>query len=175
MKIRKIILSPWFMAPVLLALAIFAGCVIWTRGRVPPRWLCKCFSENRLFDGIRTWQTRGDLSRIISAVGRFESHYHRLPIVQTLHDEQFSITLAHELHGLAYSRGRLNREKIDFTGIPAGLLRDGWDNAYHVLLDRDGDGFVETEIEKIHAQCAVWSDGPNQENEQGTGDDIKSW
>jgi len=163
------------MTPLLLALAVFIGCVIWCRGRIPPRWLAQWFPGNALFERIRVVQTRADFSRITKAVTRFEKQYGRLPIVQTLHDEQFSITLAHELHGARPSHSPLNPDGIDFSGIPAGLMRDGWDQGYHIMLDRDGDGTVSNDVQVVPLRIAIWSDGPNQQDEQGTGDDITSW
>ena len=175
MRMKKIIRNPWIMTPVLLVLAVFIGCVVWCRGRVPPPWLAQCLPDNALFERIRGAQTRADFSRIIKAVTRFEKRYGKLPIVQVLHDEQFSITLAHELHGVAPSHSPVNPDGIDFSGIPAGLMRDGWNQDYHIMLDRDGDGTVSNEIEHVPLRIAVWSDGPNQEDEQGLGDDIRSW
>jgi hypothetical protein len=175
MKIRKIMRNPWIMTPLVLALVALVGCALWCRGRIPPRWLVQWFPGNALFERVRTAQTRSDFSRITKAVTRFEEHYGKLPIVQTLHDEQFSITLAHELHGAPPSHSPVNPDGINFSGIPAGLMRDGWDQSYHIMLDRDGDGTVSNDVYVVAHRIAVWSDGPNQTDEQGTGDDIISW
>jgi len=175
MKMRKIIRNPWIMTPVVAVLIALVGCVIWCRGRVPPPWLAQCFTGNALFESIRGAQTRADFSRIAKAVNRFEKRYGKLPVVQTLHDEQFSITLAHELHGVAPSHSPINPDGIDFSGIPAGLMRDGWNQGYHIMLDRDGDGTVSNDVFIVSRRIAVWSDGPNHTDEQGTGDDLTSW
>jgi hypothetical protein len=53
---------------------------------------------------------------------------------------------------------------------------DSWGKPYHVLADWSGDGKVTVgTIVVTNARVVVWSDGPDQKNELGHGDDIRSW
>ena len=52
---------------------------------------------------------------------------------------------------------------------------DPWGRAYHVAIDADNDGDVNIGEGTAYGVFAIWSEGPNQLNEFGEGDDIRSW
>ncbi len=117
---------------------------------------------------------------IESAIEQFYSHYHRLPFTspdRIAHERecQFSITIGHELNGIHPGLNPENSESIVFWNIPAGEQLDGWGTNYHYFFDHNQDGFVAPAGSPVRRRAAIWSNGPNQIDEQGKGDDINNW
>ena len=125
-----------------------------------------------VFDGWKLQRTRSDLATIRVALDAFKSHYGHLPFNSPQRDYQFSITLGHDLNGQLTDIDRRNPDRIVFWDIPAGEQRDGWGGVYHYHFDHDGDGQIDTGHRKVAGDYFVWSDGPDQINQEGTEDDI---
>lgn len=76
-----------------------------------------------------------------------------------------------------------NPRQIKFLALEPARVRgntfaDPWGSEYHISLDLDGDGSVslsEKPSARAPVPVAVWSSGPNRQNEFGEGDDIVSW
>ena len=57
-----------------------------------------------------------------------------------------------------------------------GGYADPWGNNLHVALDLDYDGDVEGVIATtVNSTSAIWSNGRDRQNNNGTGDDLTSW
>ncbi|MBL9117718.1 MAG: hypothetical protein JNJ83_22110 [Verrucomicrobiaceae bacterium] len=126
-----------------------------------------------VFESWKLQRTRSDLASIRIALDAFKSHYGHLPFNSPQSDYQFSITLGHDLNGQLTDVYRRNSDRIVFWNIPAGEQRDGWGGVYHYHFDHDGDGRVDTGHRKVVGDYFVWSDGPDQINQEGTEDDIR--
>lgn len=125
-----------------------------------------------VFEHWKLERTRSDLASIRVALDAFRSHYGHLPFNSSQRDYQFSITLGHDLNGQLTDILRRNPDRIVFWDVPAGEQRDGWGGVYHYYFDHDGDGQVDTGQRKVAGDYFVWSDGPDQINQEGTEDDV---
>ena len=132
-----------------------------------PKW--------QIFESWRVQRTRNDIAAMDEAIHKFTARYGHLPVIRPGHEEQFAITLGHELNGVRSGVDSPNRESIVFWDIPAGEQLDGWQHNYHISIDVTGTGFVHPGGQTLKRQFAVWSDGANGKNENGAGDDIRDW
>lgn len=129
----------------------------------------------QVFEDFRKARTREDIAVASEALNAFHQHYQKLPLNSPGREYQFSTTLGHELNGVSPGRGRCNTEGIVFWALPAGEQRDGWGNLYHFFMDHDADGWVHPGGIAVNRTFVIWSDGPNQRDEGGNGDDLRSW
>ncbi len=71
------------------------------------------------------------------------------------------------------------RSYVDYTREEWGTnsassgLRDPWGELLSIRLDTDLDGQVSTPYGDVDQYVAIWSKGPDRDED--TGDDIKSW
>jgi hypothetical protein len=65
--------------------------------------------------------------------------------------------------------------ELGTNSVVNGNIVDDWGNPYHIAFDSNHVGTIKIGNATIKATVAVWSDGPNRINENGTGDDIRSW
>jgi hypothetical protein len=65
--------------------------------------------------------------------------------------------------------------ELGTNSVVNGNIVDDWGNPYHIAFDSNHVGTIKICNATIKATVAVWSDGPNRINENGTGDDIRSW
>lgn len=73
-----------------------------------------------------------------------------------------------------------NPREIRFLDVQDTSLRgdtfvDPWSQGYAIELDTDYDNVVMVGGKKLGVKYAVWSYGPNMQDENGMGDDIPSW
>ena len=128
-----------------------------------------------VFEAFRIERTKNDLAAATKALEGFHEHYQKLPFNRPDREDQFSITLGHELNGVSPGTNRQNTDAIVFWSLPAGEQRDGWGRLYHFYFDHDGDGFVHPGGMAVKRSFVIWSDGTNGRDEFGTADDLRSW
>ncbi len=169
----------------LLVAAVLAG-GIWTLSsfyeqyRRYSRFPVHSLPDWQLFQSTKHGRTQNDIVTIESAIDQFYAHYHRLPFAspdRISHEREcaFSITIGHELNGVKPSLNPENSDGIVFWDIPVGEQLDGWGNNYHYFFDHNEDGVVSPAEIPVHRRAAIWSNGPNQRDEHGNGDDIRNW
>lgn len=145
-----------------------------------------------------------DISIFSTIIENYKKHYGHYPIIDKKSDRQSGSALFEVLVGLKTPWGdpysphaaEHNPVLINFAESLIGRrtingeIVDPWDNPYNICIDTNNDGIVEIHrhyleyedgplIEhyhvKIGASIAIWSNGPNQKDDLGLGDDIKSW
>lgn len=56
-----------------------------------------------------------------------------------------------------------------------GELVDPWGVPYELVVRKVGDQSISVGDQQVNRDCAIWSHGPNRNNEFGSGDDVASW
>jgi len=121
--------------------------------------------------------------QLSAAIQMFYVDYARFPLQGTNNTDHLYQTDYTQLLGALAARGsgvEDNPNRRIFielwssgTGNAPGL--DPWGRPLHVLADWSGDGQVTVGKELVKAPVAIWSNGPNQKNDFGRADDIRSW
>jgi hypothetical protein len=93
--------------------------------------------------------------------------------------EQWPARATNHVDIIRFLRGH-NDARRDFLDFPPGAVRRGqvpdpWTQPYHIRLDWEGGGAIALPSTNLPRRVAIWSSGPNQINEYGAGDDIRSW
>lgn len=121
-----------------------------------------------------------DCGAIKEAVESFVFEYHRYPLqANTNSDHLYFADHQQLMDSLMGERPSSNDNPrgIVFPDIrfASDKILDPWQHSYNVKADWDGDGKLRIGSTNIATPVAVWSNGPNGENEFGLGDDVTSW
>lgn len=154
---------------------------------------------------VSSWKCKRQAVRDVRELTRnilaFYGKYRYYPIVDDKSDEQ-CCSIMNVLCGRKWAAGKwctgrpisedvaqLNPALINFSENLLGRrtinghLVDPWGETYHIAIDTDNDGITEIFLssskeeicKRVNSPVAVWSNGPNRENDLGGGDDIASW
>jgi hypothetical protein len=118
---------------------------------------------------------RAQAGKLKTALAKYHSDYGQYPALAPSHGEQVdTAALSRILSGqnpnvtVYYQPGQ---DGLQVNGVSVDL----WFQPLNIAIDLDGDGFVLVGTHKVAGAVAVWSSGPNKQNEFGTGDDVRSW
>jgi hypothetical protein len=150
-------------------------------------------SGNRLVDRIeraigfkppdRYYQCDLEIRSLQDSIKSFEQFYGHLPDIPTnLSNEVGNAPL---IEVLAFPRNGVtghaqNPKNIRFMAIATnsivkGNFVDPWKHPYHIVFESNDSGKVLVGSAYVQTRVAIWSDGPNQINEFGKGDDFCNW
>lgn len=115
----------------------------------------------------RSAQAQNEIRGIQTAVTAYYNEYGRVPQVRG------NAELIEALTG-ANPRQIVFLE-VDMSSLDDGALVDPWSEAYAIALDFDDADSVTVGDQTLPHRCAVWSYGPNRQDEKGMGDDLVSW
>jgi hypothetical protein len=115
-----------------------------------------------------------EAERIEMALEAYRTEYGTLPPLTPIDGEEVDAAVF-----IAILQGK-NERNIRFYQPAANASIDGvpldpWKRPLHIAIDTDGSGRVKVSTSEIEETVAVWSDGANQKNEMGQGDDATSW
>lgn len=118
--------------------------------------------------------------QLVVAVGAYRAEYNRMPLMEAGAKEDQLVDNKGLLAVLRAQDEEANPKKTVFfetssASIVKGRLVDGWKEPFHIALDADGDGAVKVGNIDAPVAVAVWSSGPNKQDEEGAGDDVASW
>jgi len=101
------------------------------------------------------------------AITWYSTDWGSLPVANAEEDRQEDVGAVLELVLPEYADESLRRQ----------MAEDPWGHPYRLALDSDNDGLVRVGDRFLRRRVAVWSDGPNEVNEFGEGDDlhVRNW
>lgn len=131
----------------------------------------------------RVQQYRLDMHSIATALETFHAYYGHYPNVKdsesALDNEVSNARVVAILVGKDGEREVLeqNPKGIRFLTLSSREqveYRDPWGHPYHIAVSaKTNRTLIGNTV--ISSAVAIWSDGPNQLNERGQGDDLCSW
>jgi hypothetical protein len=130
--------------------------------------------------GADTAMTKLHCVQLVTAVSAFRDAYNRMPLVEEGAKEDQLVDNAQLLAILRGKNDEANPKKMSFfetaqASLLGGRLVDAWNQPFHIAVDANGDGTVKLGEIDVSGAAAVWSSGPNKQDEEGAGDDITSW
>lgn len=128
-------------------------------------------------------KARADVTSIASAIAQFEATYGYLPYTGSSSpttDQSYGNydTFIEILTAQETVTDPLNSRGIPFLSIDStdgASLVDPWGQNYNMMLDYNYDGEVTVGGDTITGKTAVWSCGPDRNDDNGGGDDITNW
>ena len=121
-------------------------------------------------ESAKKTRARATVTSLQTAISQYKSTYGKLPDVSDNEIETLIDILANR------SSGKNPREIVFFeprTDDDGIVTTDPWGNEYEVELDDNYDGEVSALGDTIYGDCAIWSLGPDGDDD--TGDEITSW
>lgn len=114
-------------------------------------------------------------SQLASALQRYKADHGQLPAIAPGNGEVVDTATLVDILGGNNPRG-VTYYQPGTNGVQVnGQPTDMWLQPLRIAIDLNGDGFVQVGTQRVTGIVAVWSTGPNQKDDLGTGDDITSW
>ncbi len=133
-------------------------------------------------------KARADVTSIAAAIGQFETTYGYLPYTevppQDPPDTDAEVgTYSDFIDILTANDDTKNPRQMSFLSADSSDFQDPWGEDYNIVLDYDYDGKITSygspsntlEDGPIRGKPAVWSNGPDKNDDDGDGDDITNW
>jgi len=129
-------------------------------------------------------KVRTQINNLQTSISAFQKDYNgKLPLSTTvadgveLNDAQYQamiLILQNREPDTTPPTPKVNKRGIDYLNIEKntpGVYLDDWDARFHVRFDTNGDGKINGNYRKME----IWSNGENETDDGGSGDDIISW
>lgn len=130
--------------------------------------------------GLSAGMSKANAVMLSAGVTQYKAEYGRLPLVEEGAKDDQRLENKALLDVLQARDPEANPRKTVFfetmpTSINNGQLVDAWETPLNIAVDANYDGRVQVNGLDVPGDAAVWSSGPNKQDEQGQGDDLASW